>query len=330
MRTLYIALFSLLLLTAAGSPVEPALSDEANAFLQRGTKEYQDAHYQDALRDFSQAAKLSNDTCERCVEGLALSKAHLGDQKESLKLADKAISMAANPTDQANAHDCKGEICLIYASADPKKLAMAETEFRASAVLLPNRASDQFRLGYVLLRENKDEEGIQHLQAYLAADPAGVNADLAHKLIAKPRLAGQQLAPQFSFKSAQGNTIDNASLEGKIVVLDFWATWCPPCRESVPELKELTKKYGADKLRVISISADEKETDWRDFIAHKQMDWDQYRDADESVRKAFGVRAFPTYVLLNKDGAIAKRMEGLNPQDSLIHRLRDELNTLMK
>lgn len=330
MKPTSICLLTLTLVAALAAAVEPAIPAEANAVAQRATKEYQDGKYQEAVRDFLQAAKLSHDTCQQCVEGMALSKAHLGDQKESLKLADKAIAMAAAPGDKVAAHDCKGEICLLYAAADPKKLSEAETEFRASADLAPTFPSVQFRLGYVLLREKKSDEGIQHLQAFLAHEPRGANADFARKLIANPKRAGEEFAPNFSLQTVKGATIDNAALEGKIVVFDFWATWCPSCRESVPELKELTKKYGADKLRVISVSADEKDDQWRDFIAKKNMDWDQYRDGSGQILKAFGVNAFPTYLVMDKEGIIVKRMVGLDPRDSLIHRLRDELSTMMK
>lgn len=330
MKTVLIAFISSFLFATFAGAVEPGVPVEAKPYIERASKEYSDGKYQDAAHDFSQAAKLSHDSCAICLEGLALSKAHLGDKKESFKLADTAISMAAAPGATAAAHDCKGQICLFYSASDPKELVDAEKEFRTSADLLPTRAGIQFRLGYVLLREKKDEEGIQHLQTFLAAEPAGANAVLARKFIANPRRARELYAPDFSFTTVRGDTIDNAALEGKIILMDFWATWCGPCRESVPELKELIKRYGPDRLRVISISADGKEDQWREFIAKKHMDWDQYRDADESIRKAFSVHAFPTYIVLDREGVIVKRMEGLDRHDSLIYRLRDELDARLK
>lgn len=322
-----IALFALV---SIGLAVEPALSPEVKSLADRATEEFHSGKYREAARDFEQAARLSHESCLRCEEGVALAKSQIGEGKESLKAADRAIALASTPAEKATAHLCKGDVCAALGSGDPRRLADAEGEYRATLAADAKSSSAEFRLGYTLLREKKDAEGIQHLQAFLAAEPTSVDAPLARKFIANPRHAGLQYAPAFSFTSVKGATIDNASLEGKIVVLDFWATWCPPCRESVPEIKELSKKYGPDRVRVVSISADEKENAWRDFIARKNMDWDQYRDADGSVRKAFGVRAFPTYIVLDNDGAIVQRMTGLDPQDSLAHRLRDELNRLVK
>lgn len=310
--------------------VEPSLPPETEALLKRGNDEYLAGKYQDAARDYSQAVKDSHETCRQCLEGLALSKARLGDASASLKLADKALGLAATPMDKASAHNCKGEICLMYATTDPKKLTEAETEYRAVAELIPNNSATQFRLGYVLLREKKVDEGTALLNAFVTSHPAGPDAELAKKLIAHPAHAGNEFAPSFSFKTAQGVPIASTALQGKVVVFDFWATWCPSCRASVPELRDLSKRYPAEKLVIVSISEDSKPGDWSDFIARKHMDWNQYLDEKGQTAKAFGIHAFPTYIIMDTDGAIAQRIVGMDPRESLVHRLREELATMIK
>jgi thiol-disulfide isomerase/thioredoxin len=114
-------------------------------------------------------------------------------------------------------------------------------------------------------------------------------------------------------------------LSGRVVVMDFWATWCPPCRESVPELKDLTRKYPSDRLVLISISADEDENSWKEFVAKKKMDWPQYRDSDRAIMRAFGVHSFPTYLVMDGDGIIRQRIMGLNPRETVVHRLKETL-----
>ena len=110
--------------------------------------------------------------------------------------------------------------------------------------------------------------------------------------------------------------------------MDFWATWCPSCRESVPELKDLTRKYPSDRLVLISISADEDENSWKEFIAKKKMDWPQYHDSDRTIMRAFGVHSFPTYLVMDGEGIIRQRIVGLNPRETVVHRLKETLRSM--
>ena len=126
----------------------------------------------------------------------------------------------------------------------------------------------------------------------------------------------------------QGQQLSLQQLAGRVLVMDFWATWCPPCRESVPELKELTRKYPTEKLVLISVSADKDENAWRDFVAKKKMDWAQYRDSDHKILEAFGIHGFPTYLVIDGDGVIKERITGLNPQETVVHRLKATLGQM--
>jgi tetratricopeptide (TPR) repeat protein len=84
-------------------------------------------------------------------------------------------------------------------------------------------------------------------------------------------------------------------------------------------------EQASDKVVVISISADEDEAAWRDFIAKKKMEWAQYRDADSKVRKSFGIHAFPTYLVIDGDGIIKQRIVGMDPRESVVYRLKSTL-----
>jgi thiol-disulfide isomerase/thioredoxin len=104
-------------------------------------------------------------------------------------------------------------------------------------------------------------------------------------------------------------------------LLDFWASWCGPCRNALPGLKRLQSFYGSDQLQVISISADDDEDDWRAFVKAHNMNWEQRLDSNGSLRAQYGVNAFPTYILLGKDGKILERLEGEDPEESIAERL---------
>jgi peroxiredoxin len=93
-------------------------------------------------------------------------------------------------------------------------------------------------------------------------------------------------------------------------------------------LKDLTRKYANAKVVLISISADKDEKAWRNFIAKKNMDWPQYRDADNGVMKLLAVRAFPTYLVIDGDGFIKQRITGMDPQETVVHRLKATLQAM--
>jgi peroxiredoxin len=206
---------------------------------------------------------------------------------------------------------------------------VAETEYRAALAVDKNNANADFKLGVVLMRESQPAEGTQELQQYLKLAPNGDDATYATKVLADPKRAGQPMAPAFKVQTLDGETISLDQLSGKIVVMDFWATWCPPCVSSVPELKALTKKYSRSQLVLISISADQDQQAWREFINKKSMEWPQYWDHDGQIRNKFGVNAFPTYLVIDRDGFIAQHIVGLNPQQSVVSRLKDTLQAML-
>ena len=120
------------------------------------------------------------------------------------------------------------------------------------------------------------------------------------------------LAPDFTLKSLEGQEINLASLKGKVVLLDFWATWCGPCRESIPHLVDLFKNYQVKGLEVIGMSLDKGEADAvRRFIHSMSIPYPIVLTPEEVSRK-FGVTALPTTLLIDKEGRIQEKMIGFN------------------
>lgn len=117
----------------------------------------------------------------------------------------------------------------------------------------------------------------------------------------------------------------NGSHSGKLVLLDFWATWCGPCRQSVPDLKQLQVQYGSDQLEVISISADKNEAAWKSFVQQNGMNWEQRLDSDGQMRRQYGVNAFPTFILTDANGHEIQRLVGEDPEDPIANRLAPNL-----
>jgi len=88
--------------------------------------------------------------------------------------------------------------------------------------------------------------------------------------------AAARLAPAFSVSTVDGRQISMDDLQGKVVLLDFWATWCGPCREALPHIRNVAKKFQGQPLVILSVSLDSDEE--REFIGKNEMNWPQYRD----------------------------------------------------
>jgi thiol-disulfide isomerase/thioredoxin len=95
-------------------------------------------------------------------------------------------------------------------------------------------------------------------------------------------------------------------LKGKVVLIDFWATWCGPCREALPHMREIAKKFQGQPLVVLSVSLDGDEQKWKDFIAKNGMTWPQYYDGGFTgpISKMFGVQAIPHTFTIDADGVL--------------------------
>lgn len=122
-----------------------------------------------------------------------------------------------------------------------------------------------------------------------------------------------RVAPDFSLKDISGKDILLSGQKGKVVLLEFWATWCPPCRASVPELIELQKKYQGRNFTVIGISID-SDSDLSKVVQFASANKINYPIliADDSTQKAYGIISVPTYYLINKDGVITDSYQGLS------------------
>jgi len=132
-------------------------------------------------------------------------------------------------------------------------------------------------------------------------------------------------APLSSGEKAPGLAGQSSSSGGRVTVLDFWATWCGPCRHALPGLKQLQAVYGADKVEVISISEDEDEPTWQSFVAQNQMNWPQRIDSDHQMMRQYGASSLPTYVLIGKDGNVVQQYVGDDPGQPILERMGPDL-----
>jgi len=119
-------------------------------------------------------------------------------------------------------------------------------------------------------------------------------------------------APDFTLSSIDGNRLTLSGLKGKVVLLDFWATWCPPCRAAIPHLVELQNKYRADGLDVVGMNMDQDPEDLVSFLQSNTVNYPILKVTDE-VRLAYGgISSIPVTFLVDRQGRVRHRYMGFD------------------
>lgn len=119
------------------------------------------------------------------------------------------------------------------------------------------------------------------------------------------------VAPDFTLMSTEGKEVSLSSYKGKYVLVDFWASWCGPCREENPNVVKAYNKYNAKGFEVLSVSVDDDEAKWLEAIKADGLTWTQVRDTEKNVSLDYNVQQIPTTLLLDKEGVIvAKNLRG--------------------
>lgn len=300
--------------------------------IQTGRNFMRQRKYEDALKAFKRANDLKGKTSAEAH--LAMANAYMGLEafKNVAQSADKVIEFAANdPNLQAEAYNLKGIAIQRNSDGgkDQKKLQEAEAALRQAVAAKADYAESRYNLGVVLLQQNRDPEGIAELKKYLELAPNEFNSAEARKVIENPRRAREPFAPDFSITTSEGEYISLDDLKGKVVLLDFWATWCPPCVASLPALRNLNKKFTkSEKFVLLGISTDHDEDKWSNFIVKQEMVWPQFLDRQRAVQRAFRVNKYPTYIVLDHEGVIRFRTSGASFESEAL--LSDAINKQIK
>lgn len=118
-------------------------------------------------------------------------------------------------------------------------------------------------------------------------------------------------ARDFTLPDLNGGKVTLSDLRGKVVLLNFWATWCPPCREEMPSMESLHKKYEGKDMVVLAVAIDRKgEKIVRPFIEEKGFTFPVLIDKKGDVSDSYGVFAVPTTYIIGKDGTVLEKVQG--------------------
>lgn len=125
-----------------------------------------------------------------------------------------------------------------------------------------------------------------------------------------------EAAPEVSLPLLSGEgEVSLSSLRGKVVYLDFWASWCGPCRISFPQLEELHAELGPRGFEVLAINVDEVEADARQFLSEVPVNYPVVRDAAFQSPKSYGILGMPTAYLIDREGIVRSIHQGFRKSD---------------
>jgi len=125
-----------------------------------------------------------------------------------------------------------------------------------------------------------------------------------------------EAAPAIKLVTTSGQPITLNNYKGYVLVMDFFATWCIPCKESIPHLNSLKQKYGKQGLQILGVSVDEgNDREVKNFIAERRISY-PVAVADEELQTEYGLRSIPTVYVINKRGMVAEKFQGFSDQTS--------------
>ena len=123
------------------------------------------------------------------------------------------------------------------------------------------------------------------------------------------------VAPGFTLVDMNGRSVSLADFKGKVVILDFWATWCPPCKREIPDFIKLQSEYGSKGLQIVGIALDQPNK-VQAFVKDNGMNYPILLGTNEVAANYGGVEAIPTTFVIDKSGKIVTKYEGFRPKET--------------
>lgn len=133
------------------------------------------------------------------------------------------------------------------------------------------------------------------------------------------------VAPAFSLPGLDGQNIDSSAYKDKVLLINFWATWCAPCRKEIPRFVELQKQYGDQGFQILGISMDDSDKPVRDFYKEFNMNYPVAMGNEATADSYGGVLGLPVNVIIGRDGRIYAKHAGLTDLQALENEIKAQL-----
>ena len=227
--------------------------------------------------------------------------------EKELDVAGKAYNEAFNEYNMVNQTE---ENLRVLKRASDRLDSLYRARAEAFLAMIPqNRTSKMLA---VIVHENYREAPVEQLEQIVSQFDTSIRdcypLRMMMERIARVKAAAVgSVAPEFELKDLNGNLVKLSSLRGKYVLIDFWASWCGPCRKEIPNVKNVYESFGDKGLVVIGLSVDNSEKAWRKAVEEEQVDYLQLHDSDGIMWKLYDFDGIPFMILISPEGVILER-----------------------
>jgi thiol-disulfide isomerase/thioredoxin len=282
--------------------------EKAQKTYKEGLEHLKQHQLEAALDSFKKADKQDGGHCLACQKKMVKYGTELGEWKVAEAAAEEMVAQAQGD-EAALAHYQLGIVLISEGLTRHKDefFSRGHDEMTKALAAHANFPSAVYADGRALAHLKQDEAAKAQFERFVTMRPPDdPDRQRALRYISQPELARARMAPPFVVTTLDGQRVSMDDLKGKVVLLDFWATWCGPCREALPHLQSIAKKFEGQPLVVLSVSLDSDEQKWKDFIEKNGMTWMHYRDGDFNgpVSRMFAVQAIPHTFTIDADGVL--------------------------
>ncbi|WP_158941723.1 TlpA disulfide reductase family protein [Granulicella sp. S190] len=266
-----------------------------------------------AIDAYKKASKIAQGKDIDTLNEIFSLQVKLGSYKDAVATATALEAASTTPELKARAEVNHGYALYLQAGDKhkPDLLNAADADLKAALALDPKNPTALYLDGEILAYLGKMDDARNQFKGCLSCMSPNDPSRLRTQHFAEdPALVLHKMAPSFEVTALDGSKFNLDAMGGRVVLIDFWATWCGPCNEELPHVKKIAKEFAGQPLVIISVSWDSDETKWKNFIAKNEMTWLQYRDADHYLSKQFAVESIPHYFTIDSDGVLTSEMLG--------------------
>lgn len=296
-------------LVAQSTPEDPAVRaalHESTDFRHRG-------QLSSALDSVRKALKLAKGNCVECERQIVSLQIEMDLPKDAAASATAWASHVSSPKERAEAEYLNARALVL---ADHEKhsdalLQRADQVLHQASIDDPSDAAIHLLEGRVLAALKKEPDAKAQFQACAATPGATpLQCRRANAYAQNISLTTNDEAPEFTITRPDGTPVTLDSLAGKVVLIDFWATWCGPCARDLDYVQSIAEEFEKDNFVLLGISIDENEAVWKNHIKENRMIGIQVRDTHNGMHDLFLVAGIPTYLILDGNGIIRYRTTG--------------------